>query len=185
MENFNKCTAIISNMDNSNAPIIEALKNVGGYVKWCTPSILPDQEKIANVYKTDISVSAHFLGSYVDNTGIFGEAHKKAAKVYGADKTLFSVNGTTGSNFIVMRMLTLEHDNPQILVTRNIHHSILHAAEWLGVKFRFIKSFYDPQFESLIPPKPEDVLDALIIPRRTQLSSLRPPIRGFRRGLAI
>ncbi len=148
-------------MNHSDAPIVEALKNVGGYVKWCTPSILPEQEKIANVYKTDISVSAHFLGSYVDNTGIFGEAHKKAAKVYGADKTLFSVNGTTGSNFIVMRMLTLEHDNPQILVTRNIHHSILHAAEWLGVKFRFIKSFYDPQFESLIPPKPEDVLDAL------------------------
>ena len=152
---------IIGAMNELTAPIVEALKNVGNYIKWCTPSILPEQEKITNIYKTDISVSAHFLGSYVDNTGIFGEAHKKAANVYGADKTLFSVNGTTGSNFIVMRMLTLEHDSPQILVTRNIHHSILHAAEWLGVKFRFIKSFYDPQFESLIPPKPEDVLDAL------------------------
>ena len=145
----------------SDVPIVEALKEVKGYIRWCTPSILPEQEKIVDVYKTDISVSAHFLGSYVDNTGIFKEAHKKAAKVYGADKTLFSVNGTTGSNFIVMRMLTLEHDNPQILVTRNIHHSILHAAEWLEVKFRFIKSFYDPQFESLIPPKPDDVLDTL------------------------
>ncbi len=148
-------------MHASDIPIVEALKNVSSYIKWCTPSILPEQEKITNVYKVDISVSAHFLGSYVDNTGIFREAHEKAAKVYGADKTLFSVNGTTGSNFIVMRMLTLEHDTPQILVTRNIHHSILHAAEWLGVKFRFIRSFYDPQFESLIPPKPDDVLDAL------------------------
>jgi len=145
----------------SDVPIINALKEVSTYIRWCTPSVLPDQEKVHSIYKSDISVSAHFLGSYIDNTGIFEEAHKRAAKVYGADKTLFSVNGTTGSNFIVMRMLTLEHDTPQILVTRNIHHSILHAAEWLGVKFRFIKSFYDPQFESLIPPKPEDVLDAL------------------------
>ncbi len=145
----------------ADTPIVDALKNVRGYIKWCTPSVLNEQSKITDIYRTDISVSAHFLGSYVDDTGIFREAHKMAARVYGADRTLFSVNGTTGSNFILMRMLTLEHDSPQILVTRNIHHSILHAAEWLGVRFRFIKSTYDPQFESLIPPKPEDVLDTL------------------------
>ncbi len=144
-----------------DAPIVEALNSMSGYIKWCTPSVLLHQERIANIYKSDISVSAGFLGSYVDNTGIFREAHEKAAKVYGSDRTVFSVNGTTGSNFIVMRMLTLEYESPQILVSRNIHHSILHAAEWLGVKFRFIKASYDSQFESLIPPKPEDVLDTL------------------------
>ncbi len=147
--------------DHGDMPIVNALKSINTYTKWCTPSILPEQEKIINPYKTDISVSAHFLGSYVDNTGVFKEAQERAAKVYGADRTVFSVNGTTGSNFIVMRMLTLEHDNPQILVSRNIHHSILHAAEWLGVKFRFIKSFYDSQFETLVPPRPEDVLETL------------------------
>ncbi len=151
----------MNNESQYDTPITDALNNIGAYIKWCTPSILPNQKKVANIYKSDISVSAGFLGSYVDNTGIFKEAHDKAAKVYGADKTLFSVNGTTGSNFIVLRMLTLEYESPQILVTRNLHHSIIHAAEWLGIRFRFIKSSYDPQFESLIPPKPEDVLDTL------------------------
>ncbi len=151
----------MNNESSDEIPVLDALSNLGGYIKWCTPSVLPHQRKVSNIYKSDISVSAGFLGSYVDNTGVFKEAHKKAARVYGADKTLFSVNGTTGSNFVVLRMLTLEYESPQILVARNIHHSILHAAEWLGIKFRFIKSSYDPQFESLIPPKPEDVLDTL------------------------
>ncbi len=151
----------MNNESEERIPILDGVNSLTGYIKWCTPSILPQQKKISNIYKSDISVSAGFLGSYVDNTGIFKEAHEKAAKLYGADKTLFSVNGTTGSNFVVLRMLTLEYESPQILVARNIHHSILHAAEWLGIKFRFIKSSYDPQFESLIPPKPEDVLDTL------------------------
>ncbi len=141
--------------------ILDALKEVPRYIRWCTPSVLPNQKKLTDIYSTDVSVSAHFFGSYVDNTGVFKKAHERAARVYGADKTLFTVNGTTGSNFIVMRMISLENDTPQILVTRNIHHSILHAAEWLGVRFRFIKCAYDPQFESLIPPKPEDVIDTL------------------------
>ncbi len=151
----------MNNESDERIPILDGVNTLTGYIKWCTPSILPHQKKISNIYKSDISVSAGFLGSYVDNTGIFEEAQERAAKLYGADKTLFSVNGTTGSNFIVLRMLTLEYESPQILVTRNIHHSILHAAEWLGIKFRFIKSSYDPQFESLIPPKPKDVLDTL------------------------
>ncbi|MCD6276502.1 MAG: aminotransferase class I/II-fold pyridoxal phosphate-dependent enzyme [Thermoplasmata archaeon] len=160
--------------------IVDALKDVPKYIRWCTPSILPAQKRVTDVYSTDISVSAHFLGSYVDNTGIFKKAHERAARVYGADRTLFTVNGTTGSNFIVMRMISLENDAPQILVTRNIHHSILHAAEWLGVRFRFIKCSYDPQFESLIPPRPEDVLDTLNnYPESNAVIISSPTYNGF------
>jgi len=55
-------------MESENVPIINALKEVPTYIRWCTPSVLPDQEKVPSIYKSDISVSAHFLGSYVDNT---------------------------------------------------------------------------------------------------------------------
>ena len=33
-----------------NIPIVDALKNIKGYIKWCTPSVLLEQEKINDVY---------------------------------------------------------------------------------------------------------------------------------------
>lgn len=59
----------------SDAPIINALKEVSTYIRWCTPSVLPDQENV-----------------HIDNTGIFEEAHKRDAEHISArDPTLNTI----------------------------------------------------------------------------------------------
>src|ERR1700754_344765 len=77
------------------------------YHRWCTPSILPGQERVEDFYASDVSISAGFFGTLVDHTGIFAEAEAFAAAAQGADRTMFSVHGSSGSNFVVLRMLAL------------------------------------------------------------------------------
>ena len=46
-------------------------QDVGRYHRWCTPSILEDQERVEDFYASDVSISAGFFGTLVDHTGIF------------------------------------------------------------------------------------------------------------------
>ena len=86
------------------SPIVRVLnRDVGRYHRWCTPSILPGQERVEDFYASDVSISAGFFGTLVDHTGIFGEAERFAAAAQGADRTMFSVHGSSGSNWIVLR----------------------------------------------------------------------------------
>ena len=57
--------------------------------RWCTPSILPGQERVEDFYESDVSISAGFFGTLVDHTGVFGEAERFAAAAQGADRTMF------------------------------------------------------------------------------------------------
>jgi len=142
--------------------LVDLLNNeVGKYIRWCTPSVLQEAKKVADIYGSDVSASFSLHGNPIEITGIFEEAMEKAAKLYNADRTLFSVNGSTGSVYVVMRYLSLMYGNPLILVTRNIHISVQNACEDFGIRFRFIKSYYDPEIDSLIPPTPDDVKEAL------------------------
>src|SRR5688500_12392059 len=110
------------------SPIVRVLnEEVRHYHRWCTPSTLVDQERIEDFYASDVSISAGFFGTLVDHTGVFGEAERFAAAVQGADRTMFSVHGSTGSNFVVLRMLALERPDALVLVARNCHHSIVNA----------------------------------------------------------
>ena len=68
----------------------------------------PSQERVEDFYASDVSISAGFFGTLVDHTGVFGEAERFAAAAQGADRTMFSVHGSSGSNWIVLRMLALE-----------------------------------------------------------------------------
>ena len=87
------------------SPIVRVLnEHVTRYHRWCTPSILPDQERVEDFYASDVSISAGFFGTLVDHTGIFAEAEAFAAAAQGADRTMFSVHGSSGSNWIVLRL---------------------------------------------------------------------------------
>src|SRR5438445_6620950 len=83
-------------------------------IRWCTPSIDPTSARIKNPYKRDISISHQSLGYPSEPSGIFKQSYERAASVYGADQTLFSVNGSTGSNFIVLRALSKQFDKLKI-----------------------------------------------------------------------
>src|SRR6185312_14954648 len=102
-----------------------------------TPSpivrILNEQERIEDFYASDVSISAGFFGTLVDHTGVFGEAERFAAAAQGADRTMFSVHGSSGSNFVVLQMLALERPDALVLVARNIHHSVVNALKAFGL----------------------------------------------------
>jgi Orn/Lys/Arg decarboxylase, major domain len=75
----------------SLSPIVRVLnQDVGRFHRWCTPSILPEQERVEDFYASDVSISAGFFGPLVEHTGIFGAAERFAAEAQGADRTMFS-----------------------------------------------------------------------------------------------
>jgi lysine decarboxylase len=144
------------------SPIVRVLnEDVRRYHRWSTPSILPGQEKVEDFYGSDVSISAGFFGTLVDHSGVFGEAERFAAEAQGADRSMFSVHGSSGSNWIVLRMLAMERQDGLILVARNIHHSIINAIKAFSLDFRFVPAPYDARFEALLPPSVEDVTRAL------------------------
>jgi arginine decarboxylase len=146
----------------SRSPIVRALnEDVRRYHRWCTPSILPGQERVEDFYDSDVSISAGFFGTLVDHTGVFGEAERFAAAAQGADRTMFSVHGSSGSNWVVLRMLAMERQDGLVLVARNIHHSIINAIKAFDIDFRFLPAPYDARFEALMPPSVADVTAAL------------------------
>ncbi len=136
-------------------------RDVGLYHRWCTPSILPEQERVEDFYASDISISAGFFGTLVDHDGVFGEAERFAAAAQGADRTMFSVHGSSGSNWIVLRAIALERQDARILVARNIHHSVINALKAYGLDFRFLPAPYEPRFEAVLPPSVEQVVEGL------------------------
>ena len=56
---------------------------------------------------------------------------------------MFSVHGSRGSNWVVLRMLALERPDALVLVARNIHHSIINALKAFGLDFRFLPTPYE------------------------------------------
>jgi arginine decarboxylase len=153
---------IDASRETTASPIVRILnEEVRHYHRWCTPSTLVDQERIEDFYASDVSISAGFFGTLVDHTGVFGEAERFAAAAQGADRTMFSVHGSSGSNFIVLRMLALERPDALVLVARNCHHSTINAIKAYGLDFRFLPSPYDAEFEAVLPPSVDQVIAAL------------------------
>jgi arginine decarboxylase len=145
-----------------SSPIVRVLnEHVRRYIRWSTPSILPAQERVEDFYASDVSISAGFFGTLVDHTGVFGEAERFAAAAQGADRTMFSVHGSSGSNWVVLRMLAMERQDALVLVARNIHHSVMNAIKAYNLDFRFLPAPYDARFEALLPPSVADVTQAL------------------------
>ena len=136
-------------------------EEVRHYHRWCTPSTLVDQERIEDFYASDISISAGFFGTLVDHTGVFGGGGAVRRGGAGRRSHDVSVHGSTGSNFVVLRMLALERPDALVLVARNCHHSVVNAIKGYGLDFRFLPTPYDPEFEAVLPPSAEEVIAAL------------------------
>lgn len=58
--------------------------------------------------------------------GIIREAQERANRLYGADETFFLVNGSTGG--ILAAVMTAARPGEEILIARNCHRSVYHAA---------------------------------------------------------
>lgn len=74
------------------------------------------------IFRSDICNADVKLGDLLIHEGPALEAQKNAAKIYGADKTYFVLNGTSTSNKVVTSALLAKDDI--ILFDRNNHKSI-------------------------------------------------------------
>lgn len=83
-----------------------------------------------NALRADLSVSVPELGSLLDHSGVVGEAERKAAEIFGADRTYFVTGGTSAANKIVWLGTVTPGDI--VLVDRNCHASVMHAITMTG-----------------------------------------------------
>lgn len=130
-------------------------------IRWCTPSIDNSSKKVLEPYLSDISVSYQSLGIPSIPSGIFAKAHAKAAKAYGSDYTLFSVNGSTGSNFVVLRALSRQIPFIKVLAMRNIHKSVLFACEDYSINLMFLPPNIDQELQLFLPNTIREILDGV------------------------
>ncbi|MCA1371786.1 arginine/lysine/ornithine decarboxylase [Bradyrhizobium sp. BRP14] len=83
-----------------------------------------------NTLRSDISVSVGSVGSLLDHVGPIAEGERNAARIFGADETLFVVGGTSTANKIVWHGMVSRGD--LVLCDRNCHKSILHSLIMTG-----------------------------------------------------
>ncbi len=83
-----------------------------------------------NTLRSDVSVSVGMLGSLLDHTGPIAAGERNAARIFGADETLFVVGGTSTANKIVWHGTVSRGD--LVLCDRNCHKSILHSLIMTG-----------------------------------------------------
>ncbi|MGI8332708.1 Orn/Lys/Arg decarboxylase N-terminal domain-containing protein [Actinomadura scrupuli] len=82
--------------------------------------------------RTDLSISVPELGSPLEHTGPIGDAEGNAARIFGAERTFFVVNGNSTANRIVGHHAVARDE--LALVDRNCHKSIQHALVISGAR---------------------------------------------------
>ena len=82
------------------------------------------------IFRDDLDNSVLDLGDLLTHEGPALAAEKAAAKIFGAERTYFVLNGTSASNKIVLGSLVTEGD--LVLFDRNNHKAAHHGALLLG-----------------------------------------------------
>lgn len=147
--------------------------------RWCTPSINPTQLRVREPYESDASISFESLGLPMEPTGIFRVAFEEAARVFGADYTLFSVNGTTWSNYVVIKALAKQHPNLRILSSRNVHRSVVSACEDYGARLMFLPTKMSKRFHTFLPNTTAEILAGIARSKPQVLLLTTPTYEGL------
>jgi ornithine decarboxylase len=82
------------------------------------------------VFRDDLDNSVLDLGDLLTHEGPALAAQREAARIFGAERTYFVLNGTSTSNKIVLQALVAEGD--LVLFDRNNHKAAHHGALFLG-----------------------------------------------------
>ena len=82
------------------------------------------------VFRDDIDNSVLEMGDLLVHEGPALQAQKEAARIFGAERTYFVLNGTSASNKIVLSALVAEDD--LVLFDRNNHKAAHHGGLFLG-----------------------------------------------------
>ncbi|WP_027964427.1 aminotransferase class I/II-fold pyridoxal phosphate-dependent enzyme [Halalkalibacillus halophilus] len=87
------------------------------------------------------------------------EAEQLTSDLYGANRSFFLVNGTTGGNLAMV--LAVCSPGEEVIVQRNSHKSIIHALELAGAKPVFVTPNFDDSLNRYIGVSLEQVTLAL------------------------
>ena len=121
------------------------------------------------VFRDDLDNSVLELGDLLTHEGPALRAQKEAAKIFGAEKTYFVLNGTSTSNKVVLAALVAEGD--LVLFDRNnhkaAHHGALLIAGGVPVYLPTDRNAY-----GLIGPIHADALDEAAIRERIRTNPL-------------
>ncbi|GAA1652031.1 Orn/Lys/Arg decarboxylase N-terminal domain-containing protein [Nonomuraea maheshkhaliensis] len=120
--------------------------------------------------RTDLSISVPELGSPLEHTGPVGEAERNAARVFGADRTFFVMNGNATANRVVGHHAVARDETA--LVDRNCHKSLQHAMTISGARPLYLVP--ERNGLGLAGPIPPAALDPATL--RTRLA--RHPLAG-------
>jgi ornithine decarboxylase len=82
------------------------------------------------VFRDDLDNSVLDLGDLLTHEGPALQAQKEAAKIFGAEKTYFVLNGTSTSNKVALAALVTDGD--LVLFDRNNHKAAHHGALMIG-----------------------------------------------------
>ncbi len=141
-------------LDHTQAPLVDGIREYRelDILPFTTPghkrgASIPAATSEAlgwDVFHNDISV-----GAGVDDThftrDLVGRAERLAADAYGADRSLFLLNGSSIGNHV--GILSLVGPGDKIVVARNVHKSILSALILSGARPVYVRPPYDPDFE--------------------------------------
>jgi len=111
-----------------------------------------------NLFKMDLTVLEE-VDCLFHPVGVIREAQELAAKAYGADRSFFLLNGTSGGNHAML--MTPTNPGDSILVCRHAHRSILAALILTGVKPVYILPELDEGLPVIKNLTPQSVRKAL------------------------
>lgn len=92
-----------------------------------------------NLFLAESSSTAGGLDSLLEPTGTIKEAHEKAARAFGSDRTYFVTNGTSTANKIVVQALCQPGD--VVLVDRNCHKSHHYGFVLSGAQPLYVEAY--------------------------------------------
>lgn len=111
-----------------------------------------------NLFKMDLTVLEE-VDCLFHPVGVIREAQELAAKAYGADRSFFLLNGTSGGNHAML--MTPANPGDSILVCRHAHRSILAALILTGVRPIYILPELDEDLPVIKNLTPQSVRKAL------------------------
>jgi len=141
---------IRKNAAQAETPVIGAIEefNKKQPAYFCIPGHrfdrgIPEDLKTAfgeNVFRYDLT-EADGLDDLQDPHEAIAKAQELAAEAFGADRTWFSINGTTAANMAMI--LAVAGPGEEILVARNSHKSVMRGLILSGAKPVWIEPEYD------------------------------------------
>jgi len=125
--------------------------------RWCTPTLLPAADTVADPYLSEASCSVDELGDPLARTGAFAALEALAARGQGADGCLLGVHGSTGGNWVIARALALQAPGATVLVARDSHQSVIHACQAFGLTVAFLPGGWHEPTDTLLASTPQEV----------------------------